>query len=134
MSRGTLVSIEEYLTTSYQPDCDYVGGRVVERNVGERDHSIVQREFIRLLLARPGIHVFPEQRVQVRQNRFRVPAVCATEDDPREPIFRQPPFLCIEILSRDDRMSDMQEEIGDYLSFGVRYVWVVDPRMRRAWT
>lgn len=31
-------------------------------------------------------------------------------------------------------MSDMQEKIGDYLSFGVRYVWVVDPRIRRAWT
>ena len=26
----------------------------------------------------------------------------------------------------------MQERIDDYLSFGVRYVWVIHPRTRRA--
>ena len=26
----------------YRPDCDYVDGRVVERNLGERDHSKLQ--------------------------------------------------------------------------------------------
>jgi hypothetical protein len=29
-------------------------------------------------------------------------------------------------------MSEMQERIDDYLSFGVRYVWVLDPRTKRA--
>jgi Uma2 family endonuclease len=27
----------------------------------------------------------------------------------------------------------MREKIDDYLRFGVRYVWVIDPRARRAW-
>jgi Uma2 family endonuclease len=27
----------------------------------------------------------------------------------------------------------MQSRIWDYLSFGVRYVWVIDPQSRRAW-
>ena len=35
MAVGTLVSVEEYLHTSYQPDCDYVDGEVQERNLGE---------------------------------------------------------------------------------------------------
>src|SRR5437870_4091833 len=36
----TLVSVEEYLNTSYEgPDREYVDGRIVERNVGERSHS-----------------------------------------------------------------------------------------------
>lgn len=39
----------------------------------------------------------------------------------------------MEILSKDDRMSEMQERIDDYLSFGVRYVWVLDPRTKRAY-
>ena len=30
-------------------------------------------------------------------------------------------------------MSRMQQKIDDYLTFGVRYVWVVDPRTRKAW-
>jgi len=39
MPSRTLVSVDEYLHTSYDPDCDYVDGAIVERNVGERDHS-----------------------------------------------------------------------------------------------
>ena len=50
-----------------------------------------------------------------------------------EPIVRTPPLLCIEILSRDDRMSEMQERVEDYLAMGVENVWVVDPRRRRAY-
>ena len=46
MKTETFVSVEEYLKTSYEPECDYVDGEVQERNVGERDHSILQREFM----------------------------------------------------------------------------------------
>ncbi len=40
METAALMSVEEYLLTSY-PDGDreYVDGRIVERNVGEFDHS-----------------------------------------------------------------------------------------------
>jgi hypothetical protein len=34
MATGALVSVDEYLSTSYDPDCDYVDGVVEERNVG----------------------------------------------------------------------------------------------------
>lgn len=40
----------------------------------------------------------------------------------------------VEILSRDDRASELQEKIVDYLRFGVPYVWVIDPRLRRGWS
>lgn len=39
MRTHELVSVHEYFSTSYRPDCDSVEGRVVERNVGELDHS-----------------------------------------------------------------------------------------------
>ena len=35
----TLISVEEYLSTSYHPDCDYVDGELEERNVGEYSHG-----------------------------------------------------------------------------------------------
>jgi hypothetical protein len=33
------VPVEEYLTTVCRPDCDYVDGKVLGRNMGERDHA-----------------------------------------------------------------------------------------------
>lgn len=35
------VPLEEYLRTSYEPDCDYVDGRIEERNVGILNQQIV---------------------------------------------------------------------------------------------
>ena len=42
MAVTTLVSVDEYLNSSYHPDCDYVEGRLVERNVGEISHGDAQ--------------------------------------------------------------------------------------------
>ena len=137
MATGTLVSPEEYLSTSYRPDCDYVDGVVLERNLGEKDHSKLQGALLGYLYSRRkewGIHVFPEQRVQVRRTRFRVPDLCIVAGaEPAEQIFTKPPFIYIEILSKDDTMTQMQERIDDYLQFGVGHVWLIDPRTRRAY-
>ncbi len=132
---GTLVSREEYLATSYRPDCDYLEGVLLERNLGEFEHSRMQTllaTLLRLGEKRWGILAVTEQRVQVRSDRFRVPDVCVVRAGyALEPVFRQPPLLCVEILSKDDRMSEMQERIDDYLAMGVPHVWLLDPRARR---
>ena len=125
--------VEEYLRTSYHPDCEFVDGAIIERNLGERDHSRLQCELITTLDAR-GWNVFPSQRIQVSTRRFRVPDVCIVlGDEPDDQIFHQPPFICIEILSKDDTLAALQEKIDDFLKFGVRYVWVINPRNKRAW-
>lgn len=133
----TLVSVDEYLHTVYRPDCDYVDGVVVERNVGEKDHSRLQLEiayYLRQRRAEWGIFPSIEQRIQVAPTRFRVPDICVVVGpEPDEQIYTRPPFLCIEILSPEDRMSRMQQRIADYLAFGVAYVWVIDPQTRGAW-
>jgi len=36
------VSVEEYLNTVYRPDCDYLDGEILERNLGEWDHNKLQ--------------------------------------------------------------------------------------------
>jgi Uma2 family endonuclease len=136
MASRTLVSVEEYLRTSYRPDCDYVDGAIVERNLGELDHSDLQAEIIsyfRTRLRNRSVFAYVEQRVQLSPTRFRIPDVCVLTGKPTEQVFRTPPFIAIEILSKDDRISQMQEGIDDYLKFGVRYVWLIDPRTRRAW-
>jgi Uma2 family endonuclease len=136
MPSGTLISVEQYLATSYRPDCDYVEGRIEERNLGEWDHSKLQAAIIAYFYQRRktwNISVAPEQRVQVKPTRFRIPDVCIVLGEPDGQVFRRPPFVCIEILSKDDRMSEMKERIDDYLAMGVSYVWVLDPSGRQVY-
>jgi Uma2 family endonuclease len=136
VSTRTVVPLSEYLATSYRPDCEYLDGELLERNVGEWDHSRLQMLLSRYLSNREkqwGILVVPEQRVQVKATRFRVPDISVlTGPPPDGGIIVEPPYLCIEILSPADRMKEMQERIDDYLDFGVQYVWLLHPRTRRA--
>jgi Uma2 family endonuclease len=75
----------------------------------------------------------PEQRVQINQARFRVPDICVVLGlGPLDPIVTKPPFICIEILSKDDTFVIIQDRIDDYLTIGVPYVWVINTRSRRA--
>ncbi|MEX2261621.1 MAG: Uma2 family endonuclease [Bryobacteraceae bacterium] len=138
MATLTGVPVEEYLATSFEDgDREYVDGTLVERNVGEKPHSKTQKRLILFFgpLERTArIFAFPEQRVQVSPTRFRIPDVCVyIDEEPADDVFRTPPFLAIEILSRDDKASGMQEKIDDYLNFGVPFVWVIDPRTRRGY-
>src|ERR1700674_271801 len=104
MPSRTLVSVDEYLHTSYDPDCDYVDGAIVERNVGELDHSDLQSEIVAYFRARKqklGVRAFSELRLQVSRTRFRVPDVCVVAGKPTEQILTKPPLIAIEILSKD---------------------------------
>lgn len=137
MASSILVSVEEYLRTAYRPDCDFVDGRIEERNVGEHDHAALQAALILWFGQRQqewNIEVLPEQRVQISPNRFRVPDVCLVSlDQPVEQILTKPPLVCIEILSPEDTMRRMQERIEDYRRFGVPNIWVLDPGTKRGY-
>ena len=137
MSSSALVSLGEYLATMYHPDCDYVDGELLERNMGEKDHGGVQTALAAWLYLRRkqlGISVYTETQIRIRESRYRIPDLCVfVGPAPDEPVFSTSPFLCIEILSPDDRMSRFQQRIDDYLAMGVRFVWVVDPAVRRGW-
>jgi Uma2 family endonuclease len=41
------------------------------------------------------------------------------------------PDLAVEVLAPDDRWSDVEEKVREYLATGVRLVWIVDPRESR---
>ena len=135
MNATTLVSVEEYLNTSY-PDGDreYVDGAIVERNLGTTDHAYWQgRMLVYLANHYPAFWVAPEARVQVKMKRFRIPDVTCSKKAPDTSIIQDPPFLVIEVLSPDDRAEYIQEKVDDYLAFGIPYIWVVNPRTRRGY-
>jgi hypothetical protein len=77
MGAATLGSVEDYLSTSYSPDREYIDGRSVERNLGRKRLSLHRGSLQR---RHPGLHA---------------------------------------------------GKIDDYLGFGVAYVWIINPRLRK---
>ena len=135
MAAATLISLEEYLRTSYDPDCDYVDGVIEERNVGEWNHADLQGELVRRLRNRGrewGIRAAPEVRVRVSKTRVRVPDICVVSRDIAvEQVITRPPLLCIEVLSPEDRWSRVETRLEDFLKMGVGHIWVFDPQERQ---
>ena len=133
----TLVTVEEYLHTCYRPDCDYLDGRIEERNVGEHDHGYLQLLLGHLFMQNRdawGVRAVTDVRTQVSRTRFRVPDLSILRADaPKERIISHPALIAIEILSPEDRLARMQDRIDDYLRFGVKNIWVLSPERRCAW-
>ena len=122
------------MQSSYSPDCEYIDGVVLERNVGQGKHSFTQGWVLRRLadlLQAKGLIVLPEQRTRVSPGRIRVPDVSVVSK--LEEVTSQPPLLCVEVLSPDDRWSRIMASISDYQNMGVPCVWVIDPYRRAAW-
>ena len=132
------VTVDEYLHTSYRPDCDYVDGRIEERNLGEYDHGLLQTLLATLFSVNKaawGIRVVTDVRTQVSRTRFRVPDISVLRaGGQKERIIRHPQLLVIEILSPEDRLSRFQDRIDDYIAFGIENIWVFDPDSREAFT
>jgi Uma2 family endonuclease len=137
MATATLVSEQEYLDTSYRPDVELIDGQLVERNPGEYDHANLQTAVATWLRNRARewrIRVVVEQRIKVRERRYRIPDVCIiSRDQPIEPVFTSPPLACIEILSREDTLRYLGDKVDDYIAAGVPNIWVLDPVKRRAY-
>jgi len=72
----TLIPVEEYLSSVYEPEMDYVDGVLEDRNVGEKDHSKLQRKLIPLIP--DSFASFPAVRIRVAPTRFRVPDIACT--------------------------------------------------------
>jgi Uma2 family endonuclease len=137
MSTKTLMTVEEYLQTSFEDaDCDFVDGEIVERNMGQHEHANIQGEIfflLKLLRGTLGLHVLPEIRLRISSSRYRVLDIGVwLSEDIGGSVATVPPFLIVEVLSPDDRMSRMKVKIEEYLSIGAEWIWMVDPQKRRA--
>lgn len=137
MATATLVPLSEYLRTTYRPDRDFLAGILQERNMGEQPHSRLQSFFCALFTVNRRVwHVraLPEQRIQTSADHFRIADICVIRmTDPNDPIIRFPPLLCIEILSKDDTLGELQLRVNDYAQLGVQHIWAVDPWKRLAY-
>lgn len=137
MSAKVQVSLEEYLGHTYEPDCDYVDGELIERNVGENWHSKTQGEFIILLgiagRAR-GMVVRPELRMRLRPGTYRIPDVALFAEEPSESVPSTTPRLIVEVVSPADRQSTILAKLEEFRVFGVPHIWLADPQLKSLYT
>jgi Uma2 family endonuclease len=131
MTTGTIVTLEEYLSGSYEPDCEYLDGELVERGMGIVKHAYLQGLLAAYFLQHRkawGITPLIEVRVRIKERRYRIPDVCVVSGAlPQEDILTSPPLIWIEVLSPEDRPLRVQVKVREVLDFGCPWVWVIDP-------
>lgn len=137
MATTALVSLDTYLTTSYEPDVDYVDGVLEDRNVGEYDHNVMQMAILFWFHSHGKewrIRSIQEQRTRVGATKVRIPDVCVfSRDGSPEQVFTRPQLIAIEVLSPEDRHSRIEARMSNLRDFGVPNLWVVDPQTRSGW-
>lgn len=133
-----LVPLEEYLTSSYEPDVEYIDGRLEERNVGTEDHGEIIVALIEYFASRRqgwGVRVLADVRTQTTPTRFRIPDVLvidAAEARHRRYVTGRP-LIAIEVLSPDDTRAQYLIRIADFRMMGIADIWIFDPATRRAY-
>lgn len=137
-SRPRALTLEEYLRTSYRPDCDFVDGYLEERNMGGTKHSVLQGRLITWFFSHPewNLLALPELRTRVADTRVRLPDVCVVPEDRSlgEEVRLTPPLIAIEVLSPDDRLNRVVVRLRDFRRMGIEHVWLIDPAERAAFT
>ena len=124
-------SLDEYLNTSYDPDVEFVDGVLCQRNVGDWLHSLVQSNLL-FTLAREYSQVFavPTLRSKTIESRYRLPDVSVLLSAPKTKYLPEAAFIAIEILSEDDRMTEVMTKLAEYEDSGVAHIWLIDPRLK----
>jgi Uma2 family endonuclease len=137
MLAKTQIGVEEYLGLVFpdRPEPDYVHGEVVERSLPTLVHGQIQALLVLLfgrLLPKVHLTIFTEPRLQIEPDLFRVAdfAVCQGPR-PEERYPTTPVFVAIEIVSPDDRYSELTQRLEDYRRWGVPHIWLVDPQLKR---
>ena len=139
MATKTLISEEEYLRTGYEnPEPEYRDGEVVERSMADYLHGEVLNmlsNFFYDYWKKPGrkrLFVVQDVRVVLRAGRYVLPDMMVfTSERPNELVPSTPPHILIEVLSPDDRMSEVTEKLEEYRAWGAPNIWLLDPHGKK---
>jgi len=124
MAATTLISLEEYLHTSYEPDMEYADGVLIGRNVGTQLHGLLQTvigAWLHQLRGKFRFQVFTETRLRMSASgRHYVPDVMVVEHPyERGKVVTDVPAVVFEIKSPDDKLDEVFEKCMDYASLGI---------------
>jgi Uma2 family endonuclease len=141
MATSAKLTLEEFLALpETEPASELIDGEVVQKPTPTLDHGIIQRLLSFVLTLYLRAHPIGEAGSEIRcifgppgGERPYVPDYIFI----RAGRFRRGdrhvygvPDHAVEILSPDDRMTDVMDKLRFYLAHGVRLVWLIDPDRR----
>ncbi|MBL8291099.1 MAG: Uma2 family endonuclease [Bryobacterales bacterium] len=135
MSAKTALGLEEYLATAYEgPDPEYVDGELMERAMPGFEHGETVARLVELFApARKTKPAFPTVEIRIAPSSDRVRVLDFAVFWPERPsgtLPERPPLVIAEVLSPTDPMDQVQQRLSEFVEWGVRHVWLVDPRRR----
>ena len=137
MATASRVSLQEYLESDYEPECELVSGALLPKPLGTLEHREMERWLLRLLerYEQAGLSRAVHELSIRYGDDVRVPDLVFVQPDARFEggIMMDPPLLCVEILSPSQRLSSLFAKCETYHAWGVPYCWAVDPIGKLAW-
>ena len=143
MATTAKLTVEEFLALpDTKPGSELVNGEIVQKSMPNLAHMIIQHLLsliVGLYLRQNPIGVAgPEGRCIVGPPGGERPLLPDFLFVAREHLagielhgpLKGAPDLAVEILSPDDRMTDVMDKLRFYLMHGVRLVWLIDPENR----
>lgn len=133
-----LVSVDEYINTSYHPDVEFVDGVLVEKGMPTVFHQLLSAILLvwfRNYEKEFRIKALADVRTQITERaRYRLPDVMVyTTPAPITRIMTRVADVVIEILSPDDKQSEILARFRDYEVLGVSHLVHLDPENFIAW-
>jgi Uma2 family endonuclease len=131
----TQITADQYLHMTFEHDAELVHGEIVERSMPDYIHGRLQfllgLAFAQLTRSHPMYPCF-EVRMKLAPDVYRIPDVAVFAGvSPQQSVPEIPPLVVIEILSKDDRHSDLMQKLEEYRTWGVPNIWIVDPATKR---
>ena len=140
MTMGTKAAfpVADYLRATFPGlDKEYWEGELVERSLPDWLHGRTQLLIGAFFLALgKTLSLWPsvETRVRIREGVFLIPDVAVFQGAKPELVPETPPLVAIEVLSPDDKLAKVRENLEEYRAWGVPHVWLVDPHSKRLYT
>jgi Uma2 family endonuclease len=130
MSTRTLISPEEYVSTRFEWEPEYVHGELRTRPMPTFVHGQVESmlaELLRMVRRQNAIKVATNVRCRLSDDLYLLPDVVLTHAEPYEQVPTIPAIMVAEILSPDDSYLDLTEKMAEYASWGVKHIWLINP-------
>lgn len=140
-----LVTGEELLLHPEWGPCELIRGKVVRTCLPNKVHGAIMGEMIWSLLnhtkkdnlgfvagGKSGVFLERGPDTVRGPDIYFIRHERLSEKTLQPTYLEVPPDLCAEIVSPNDRWSDLEQKVTQYLKFGVKLVWVIDAYWKRA--